>query len=197
MMSEFVRYSSKLGQQNAAGQRPVSAVLRNPAALDGKRLTCGDADPTVLIDLDPGSEAFDPASAGSAPPSFALSLAALREEGVTIVWLSQNSAAIADQMRDALIRSGLDPQSQDQLLLMRYPDDRKQTRRKDLAQQACLIAIAGDQRSDFDELYDYLVNPDAAVTLEPMFGNGWFLISQPQASATPISNSQTESMSDD
>ena len=68
------------------------------------------------------------------------------------------------------------PESRDILLLMRYPGDRKQTRREDLARRACLLAIAGDEREDFDELYAYLVNPEAALRLENLIGDGWFLV---------------------
>ncbi len=59
---------------------------------------------------------------------------------------------------------------------MRYPGDRKQTRRDDLAKVSCVIAIAGDSRSDFNELFEYLVNPEAALALELLIGQGWFLI---------------------
>ena len=43
--------------------------------------------------------------------------------------------------------------------------------------------MAGDDRADFDELYDYLRDPDGAITLEKMFGNGWFLTPPPLVEA--------------
>ena len=58
-------------------------------------------------------------------------------------------------------------------------EDRKQVRRWDAARNYCVLAIAGDKRSDFDELYDYLRNPDGAVALEHMFDNGWFVTPPP------------------
>jgi len=68
---------------------------------------------------------------------------------------------------------------------MRYPGDRKQTRRDDLANVSCVIAIAGDSRTDFNELFEYLVKPEAALALELLIGQGWFLI--PQALTQPSS----------
>ena len=57
--------------------------------------------------------------------------------------------------------------------------------REQLAQLSCLIAIAGDTRSDFDELYDYLLDPNDAAPLEPIIGEGWFLIPTPLLSERP------------
>ena len=82
-------------------------------------------------------------------------------------------------MRRALRASGLDPAGRDELVLMRYPEERKQTRREDFAKQYCLVAIAGDDRADFDELFEYLKNPTAAGPLDALFGKGWFVIPRP------------------
>jgi hypothetical protein len=48
--------------------------------------------------------------------------------------------------------------------------------REDANRDVCTVAIAGDERSDFDELFDYLRNPGGAVGLYPMMGKGWFLV---------------------
>ncbi len=163
--------------QTGENAPPAStAVLSNPAALDGKRDECGERTPTVLIDLDPGDDPFMPPSAPAAQPALAAGLANLRALGLEITWLSANSAADAGKVRRALHASGLDPEKSDNLLLMRYQADRKQTRRGELSETHCIVAIAGDTRSDFDELYDYLLKPEAAFALEPIIGNGWFLI---------------------
>ncbi len=178
-VAEFIRYSESRALTFAMASEPVkSAVLRAPASLDGTRLSCepgADRPASVLIDLDPGQAMFgegSPLPLASAPQS----LAKLRSQGVTIAWISENSAADADIIRQALAQSGLDPDGADPLLLMRYPDDRKQTRRSEFASETCIIAIVGDERRDFDELYGYLTNPDAALALEPLFNRGWFLI---------------------
>lgn len=179
-MSEFIRYSTEHAfQYSASAESLPSAVLSKPSSLDGERLQCdpeAGLKPSILIDLDPGETPFARGSDLPTSAAIALSLTVLRSEGVEIAWISENSAADADIVRDALSASGLDPNAEDTLLLMRYPDDRKQTRRKEFAAQTCLIAIAGDRRNDFDELYDFLTSRDAAFRLETMINDGWFLI---------------------
>ncbi len=165
-----------LRQTDEDAPQASTAVLTNPPALDGKRDDCGERTPTVLIDLDPGDGLFTPPNAPNAQPALAEGLANLRALGLEITWLSANSAADAGKVRRALHASGLDPDKSDNLLLMRYQADRKQTRRGELSETHCTVAIAGDTRSDFDELYDYLLKPEAAFALESIIGNGWFLI---------------------
>lgn len=194
-VAEFVRYSTERAFAFSQGDEAMTtAVLSEPSALDGERLECAPNDerePAVLIDLDPGDEAFRDGSP-LPDPSVALSLKVLRSEGVTIAWISENSAATADIVRDALTKSGLDPDAEDTLLLMRYPGDRKQTRRKEFAAETCLIAIAGDRRADFDELYDYLTNRNAAIELEALINNGWFLIGDRPETFSSIQNQVDE-----
>ena len=88
-------------------------------------------------------------------------------------------------MRKALIAAGLDPAGRDELVLLRYPQERKQTRLEDFAAEFCVVALAGDERADFDELFQYLKNPAAAAPLEALIGKGWFLIPQPLTSPSP------------
>ena len=57
--------------------------------------------------------------------------------------------------------------------------DRKQTRRRAFAEEHCVVAILGDEKADFDELYQYLRSPDDAVTLERLVGDRWFLAPTP------------------
>lgn len=40
-------------------------------------------------------------------------------------------------------------------------------------------ALAGDEPSDFDDLYNYIIDSDDARALDPMLRNGWFLIDNP------------------
>jgi hypothetical protein len=42
-----------------------------------------------------------------------------------------------------------------------------------------VLAIAGDGREDFDDLYLHLRNSAAALQLESLLGQGWFLIANP------------------
>ena len=183
--AELIRYASEQVQGSAQSGTPQSAILLDPTTLREKRAPCLANLPTVLIDLDPEDGRFALENSGTASPAFVEGLAQLREAGIAIAWISAHSAADADGIRVALKRSGLDPDSEDQLLLMRYPGDRKQTRRDDLVKVSCVIAIAGDSRSDFNELFDYLVNPEAALALELLIGQGWFLI--PPALTEPSS----------
>ncbi len=158
----------------------ISAVLSNPAALDGERAACAPGTPaTVLIDLDPGSDALLPVDSGSASPALAEKLVQLRNQGMAIAWVSRTASSDVSLLRAALFRSGLDQLGNDRLLLIGSPDQRKQTLRDQLAEIACIIAIAGDERADFHELFDYLLNPQDAALLEGLFGNGWFEIPTP------------------
>ena len=157
----------------------TSAVLLDAAALKPDRIDCATGEPTVLIDLDPESGDLFPIDTRSASPAFAQKLAELRVRGVLIAWISQNFSNRENDVRRALLQSGLDPLGTDQVLMMRTSDDRKQTRRDELARGSCLVAIAGDTRADFHELFDYLLNPGDAAALEPLIGEGWFLIPTP------------------
>lgn len=153
-----------------------SALLADPASLSGERKFCSQGPPVVLIELDPPGGMLPVQPILQADRTLADRLEGLRQYGMEIAWISGQSAAHADAVREALTTAALDPESRDTLLLMRYPGDRKQTRREGLARRACLLAIAGDEREDFDELYAYLVNPEAALRLENLIGDGWFLV---------------------
>ncbi|MGB3807984.1 MAG: hypothetical protein WA936_12355 [Erythrobacter sp.] len=153
-----------------------SAILRDPASLKPDRAECEGGEPLVLIDLDPDGGLLDPAAPAVAAPALARHLERLRARRVTIAWISGHSAALAGEIRSALKDADLDGAGEDRLILMRYPEDRKQTRRRDLAASACVLAIAGDARSDFDELFEYVVNPASTAMLESLMGRGWFLI---------------------
>ncbi len=179
-LASMARYTEGVVEKIGEDSVP-SAVLAEPSALDGERILCEDAPPVILIDMDPAKQIFSGVEDISDWPQIAQDLAAIRRNGVSIAWISGNSAANADIVRSALMTTGLDPTGEDLLLLMRYPADRKQTRRAELAREFCLFAIAGAERADFDELYNYLKNPNAALRLERLIGNGWFLLS-PQSS---------------
>ena len=159
-----------------------SAILRDPASLAPERNKCVAGHPTVLFDLDPAGGLFEPHTFGPDQRRISAHLEKLRENGVRIAWISGNSAAMAGDIRMALQRARLDPDGSDELVLLRYREDRKQTRRREIAQNACLIAIAGDSRSDFDELFDYINTPPSATMLETLIGRGWFLVPSPSNS---------------
>ena len=182
----FVSYAleSAASAPNLLAETPdaapqLSAVLVAPGLLDGERIACSGNPAGVIIDLDPVEGLFDPDVAHAPQPELAASLVALREAGVNIAWASGRTADHAGTIRRALSLTGLDSAAQDELLLLRYPDDRKQTRRAEFATSHCILAIAGDDRTDFDELYHYLKDPSASVALERLIGDGWFITPLP------------------
>ena len=180
--ADFTNYVLDQTKPSRLGTKRRTVLLAQPSSLRDDRLDCGLAQRAVLLDLDPAEDIFDPAATLSVDPTLVTALAQFRRRDVDVIWISGGSAAEAGGIRRALKQTGLDPQGQDQLLLMRYADDRKQTRRRAIGADRCLIAIAGDRREDFDELYAYLRNPQDAASLEGMIGQGWFLTPTPLAS---------------
>lgn len=162
-----------------AGNERHSAFLTAPGSLSPNTVDCGIYPPAVLIDLDPTGSTFDPMAKTSPAPGLAEALAGLRGHDIAVIWISGAFADAAPAIRSRLKASGLDPAGKDELLLLRYPDERKQERRASIADSHCLLAIAGDERGDFDELFGYLKSPNAAVALEPLIGDVWFLTPAP------------------
>ncbi len=175
----FYAFAAREGTLPVAGSDRRSAMLERPGTLEPATRRCSVHPAAVLIDLDPVGGVLDPATATHAEPRLAGTLAGLRGEGIAIAWTSAITADRAGAVRRALIASGLDPAGRDVLALLRYPEERKQTRREDFAKEFCVVAIAGDDRGDFDELFHYLKDPALAVPLDSLIGNGWFLIPQP------------------
>ncbi len=103
----------------------------------------------------------------------------LRRQGVTIAWITDREPQDAGTIRARLLEAGLDPTGRDPLFVQRYPGELKQARRRALLETHCLLAIAGDDRRDFDDLYLYLLDPASALSLEAMIGDRWFLIPNP------------------
>jgi hypothetical protein len=175
--ARFVRYSQASAVGAREGVELPSALLSDPVALDGKRRRCVVGEQLVaLIDLDPANAVFEPPADPAPLPGLALGLAVLREAGVEIAWLSDLPVSQSGAVRTALEKSGLDPRGQDIISLRRSEEDSKQQRRDNLAGLTCIVAIAGDERPDFDERFRYLRSPEAGAGLEPLIGDGWFLV---------------------
>ncbi len=174
--SELVNYA--LSQAPAGAEQPAarSALLVSGASLELPRLRpCAARDPAVILDLDAAGK-----TTGAAPPAdLALQLERLRAAGIVVVWISQRPASEVAEVAGSLRSSGLDPAGADPLLLLRSPRDRKQALREEAARDVCPIAIAGDRKSDFDELFDYLRDPQAAAGLDSLIGSGWFIVPPP------------------
>ena len=177
----FYLYASEKSRLDPVENPRNSAILATPGSLEPVTSECGILPPAVLVDLDPAGGLLDLAKPFSPNPELAEALAALRLEDVTVFWISGIPAIEAGKVRTQLLATGLDPWGRDGLLLMRRAEDRKDTRRRDLTQTHCVVAIAGDSKGDFDELFNYLRNPDAALRLDSLVGSGWFLTPTPIA----------------
>lgn len=194
--SDFRAYDAMYSYVESQARRdPVqtprqSAILAAPGMLSPKRTDCSIRPPAVLLDMDPGEQTFDARLTPLANPALSQILASLRLQEVEIFWISQQAAVEAGAIRKILITSNLDPQGRDKLLLMRRADDRKQARRKELSETHCLVAISGDTRADFDELYVYLKDKSSAQSLEELIGAGWFITPLALTAAIPLAEGQ-------
>lgn len=186
---DHVRTRAALAAQGA----PVTSLvlenaltLREPAYVD-----CEGRTPAVLVDLDDASSgpviamtAQPGESAAAAPAANADIVAALRQLRATntrIVWITELPEAAATTIGGWLHRTGLDPESNDTLYAVAPGLERKQLLRRRAAEQFCIIAVVGDRKSDAEEAYDYLRNPDAPLVIDANWGSGWFLLPAPLA----------------
>lgn len=157
----------------------MSMLLADPASLEPALATCGNRPPAVLIDLDPANGLLPLVNANRADPQLAAVLADLRGRGVAIYWITGHTPSAASGIRQRLIGSALDPTGNDPLIVSRFANESKQARRRALGDTHCLLAIMGDYRGDFDELYDFLRDPAVADPLEVYINAGWFLAPLP------------------
>lgn len=185
-ITAFASYATSWLASAPGSASRQGALLASAESLSVSRAPCGARPPAVFIDLDPGKGSFDPLQAHAPAPQLAAVLQELRTRDVSIVWFSRLGENFAAAARAILADSGLDPDGRDRLVLMRDLGERKQSRRDELAKSLCPIAMLGDERADFDELYLYLRKAEAAVALDAMIGRGWFLASPLSvAEATP------------
>lgn len=171
----FVAYALAEARPYLPNEIRRSTVLANPDALSPETRACADQAPAVMIDLDPQDEVLDPDAVAKIAVELAPALSRLRAKGLTIVWLSGADRSRTDAIRQLLARTMLDPAGRD-VLALPAPSERKQGLRRRLGEEFCIEAIAGDRRADFDELYEFLRDESAAFALEPLIGQGWFLV---------------------
>lgn len=175
--ARFVRYADAARQGATSASDMPSALLADPIALDGKRRRCALGEQlVVVIDLDPAGGLFAPPASPVASSGAAPGLALLRDAGFKITWISDLPTERSGSVRSALEQSGLDPRGQDILSLRRDEGDTKDQRKASLGGFACIVAIAGDERTDFDLRFKYLRKPEAGAALEGLIGDGWFLV---------------------
>lgn len=179
----FFTFVIKTAEQRASGEQSYSAILPPVTSAIGlpQRAICHAAESAVLIDLDLQGSDFAPTLEMQAAPGLAEGLAGLRAQGVVIMWISQLPPARVDDIARVLVDTQLDPTGRDPILLSLREDDRKQVMRQEADETACVVAMAGDDRADFDELFDFLRNPDDSKLFDELIGAGWFLVPGPFA----------------
>lgn len=157
------------------------SMLANPATTgeDDLLKPCNGQPPALLVDLDPGEVAFRPANDNLVARGLGQALAVARTRGVAVLWISWLDESREPAIRDALRRSGLDPDGTDPVLLIRDPAETKTERRNAAAGDWCITAIVGDRPTDFDVLFEYLRDPSEPTPFDPLFGNGWFELPPP------------------
>lgn len=146
-----------------------------------RMVDCTDQRNALLIDLDVGDKPFDLTDPPSPAPGLAARLRAIRGTGTAVVWIATLPESADKDIATMLRATGLDPLGIDRTLLLRGRETRKQQILNRAADDWCVMAIAGDRRGDFDEVFDYLRNPDGpvALALEQHIGTGWFLVPPP------------------
>ncbi len=178
----FARHALSEAAKGEQGRPIRSAVLAEPVSLvEPRSMACNGKALAAIIDLDiaPGT----PAEMEIVPQSgLAYLLDSLRTAGIRIVWLAEADEGRLQPVLD-LLREGDQPVIRDaDLMLIGLPrKQRKQELRQQLARAYCIVAIAGDRKADFDELYDYLRDPGYAIRLEAYTDRGWFLLPHPVA----------------
>jgi hypothetical protein len=182
-VAAFARHAEEQALRDPVTAPRQSAILATVGSLIPETSDCGIRPPAVLIDLDPAGARYVPNAPLAPAPALVSALADLRLRDIAVHWIAAAPAVEAGRLRAELLATGLDPWGRDALLLMRRAGDSKEARRRELAQTHCVVAILGDSKSDFDELFDYLRNPAAAASLDALLGNGWFL-APPLTSAT-------------
>lgn len=187
-LGEFVRSRA---QARAAGRQLASVVpvpfvdLARP-----EFIACDDKPLAMIVDLDPdgmSGAAFEALWSDPDGEPFDAELqravAAARDAGVKVFYLSDQPYARAPRIQASLNRANMGPAAPAETLLLATGGEEasKEERRRAVAENFCVIAIAGDRRGDFAELYDYLRDPDtpAVRTLDPLYGAGWFLTPSP------------------
>ena len=187
----LARYALEQVERRTAGREVRSAVLVERVSLiEPKAIECGTKPFAVLIDIDeaPGETIVE-----GEPSGLGELLQLLRESGIAIAWVSDRSIALLESDL-ALLGAGETPsyRAGDIELFGTYRLT-KQQQRKNFAASHCVLAIAGDRKSDFDELFDYLRDPDFAIRLAAWDNRGWFLLPYPAAvAAATLSPNDTE-----
>ncbi|MDQ0250040.1 5'-nucleotidase (lipoprotein e(P4) family) [Sphingomonas kyeonggiensis] len=175
---------------DTCGKRPLAVVF--------------DVDETVLLNLGFESDAarrgpgYDQgrwtrweetgADKVEAVPGAAETIAALRADGITVIYNTNRSASTAPFTIEALNKAGLGPVMLGDTLILR--DDAapsgKDERRWKIAERYCIVAMGGDQLGDFSDLFNAKDlstparrNTTSNTLIAPLWGRGWFILPNP------------------
>ncbi len=182
----FARYALDQMAKRNGGEAVGSAVLVEQVSLTSpKTIDCGAKPMVAMIDLDPAVGATSHSVADVA--GLGAILQTMRDRGVGIAWMSDRSDGELAAEIDALRAANLPViKGEDLLLFGGRKAPRKQERRWSLAKTYCIVAVAGDRKSDFDELYDFLRDQDYAIRLDMFLGRGWFELAAPAVPQVPV-----------
>ncbi|WP_245646656.1 HAD family acid phosphatase [Sphingomonas soli] len=190
-----------------------SVVLSRDATLTSPKFDpCGkrklavvlDVDETALLNLGFEADAaarpsaYDPAKwsrweqTGAdkvvAVPGAAETLAAIRGEGITVIFNSNRATSSAAQTAAAIEGAGLGSAVLGDTLWLRDEGapSGKDERRWKISETYCVVAMVGDQLGDFSDLFntgEYSVSMRRNMTSESLlatlWGAGWFLLPNP------------------
>jgi hypothetical protein len=177
----FARHALEQVARRTRGENVRSAVLIDKVSLTSPvAMACGVKPLAAIIDLDIAPET--PAEMDVEPQKgFGPLLEVLRESGLKLAWISGVSEGEAAPSLEILRKGEAPVLDERDLLFFGHPKFRKQEQRWMLSRDYCVVAIAGDRKSDFDELYEYLRDPDYAIRLDAFINRGWFLTLPPVA----------------
>ncbi len=184
----FTQYALAQAQRRDQGLGVQSAVLVEQVSLaTPETVACAAKPLAVIVDLDAALlPASDTAGAEGLTRPLGSLLEDIRDAGLRMIWISGREQSDVAGTLDPL-RQGANPaiKAEDLISLQEKNGLRKQERRWNLAQYYCIAAVAGDEKSDFDELFDYLRNPDYAISLGKFWNRGWFVVPHPGSVAAP------------
>lgn len=180
--ADLINYARTTLTIQKANSGPALSALIEPStlALWPRKQVCRNDKFAVAIDIDPDRKAFDLDDPPLPITGLASTLSELRNEGITIVWVTSLPSDGAARLRTTLAASELDVAGSDFLAMASGHESKHESLRK-VAADVCLIAIAGDRMGDFEQGYEFLRDKSGLIAnnLRSNLDNGWFLLPPP------------------
>lgn len=184
--SRFLEYTISKAQKYQNSEHIVSAILESGYRnKDIQRNYCANKNLATIIDIDYNDIGFDDKNHSDKQSDkahklqqtnidiLAAMLTKIRKNNIIVIWLSSQPHDKATNIITKIRPLGL--LDEQDLLSLQQNKERKQVQRQYIANQYCVVSILGNSRSDFDEAFEYLRNPNQFIGLEGMLENGWFL----------------------